>query len=127
MKLKKFDRSDCQLRYDEKAVVAFEKSGIIRFNRTAVKHLKLEVGDKIAIYQDEERPRDWYIEKTDSETGLIMRKHSSPGSVCCNAKQITSVVQKAVKNEVKTMRFRIAALPVEEGQGLYAILTGAPV
>jgi hypothetical protein len=37
------------------------------------------------------------------------------------------VVQKAVKNEVKTMRFRIAALPVEEGQGLYAILTGAPV
>ena len=123
MKLKKFNRKDCHTRGLSYPAISIEKSGIVRLNRYAAEHLSLNIGDKINLYQDEDKPKDWYIEKTTDDDGLIMRKHGDDGSLCCNASAISSKVKVALGMD-KTMHIRIAGSPVEDGQGLFAILTG---
>jgi len=126
MKLKKFNRKDCSInRGDGFAYITLEKIGIIRLNRNAAELIGLSVGDKLNVINDEDNPRDWYIEKTTDDDGLIMRKHSDSGSICSNAKVITDEIRKSLGVETKTLRFRIAGKPAFDDSNIYAILTGS--
>ena len=126
MKLRKFNRKDCNCATgDGMGYITIEKGGIIRLNRKAAELLNLKIGDKLDVLQDEERTKDWYLAKTSDENGLVMRRHSDSGSICSNAKVIADTIRKSLNVEQKTLRFRIAPQPAEESSNIYAILTSS--
>lgn len=125
MKLKKLNRKDCAVRGDNTPYVTIEKGGIIRINKAVVSALDLKIGDKLNVVHDEDRPKDWYFEKTTDEEGLVMRKHSESGSLCFNAKFISDQIRKTLDAETKTIRFRVATQPIEDNKNLFAILTSS--
>lgn len=124
MKLKKFNRSTqvsrgvCGMPY-----FAITRKGVIRINRKAQELLAVEAGDRINIYNDEERPADWYLEKTPEDEGLIMRKSTGDG-VVCNSVSITNSIFKSLRIEKEnSVSMRIAPNPIEDGSTIYAIFT----
>jgi hypothetical protein len=124
MKLKTFNRKDCNMGANEKRpLIGFEKTGIIRLNRKLCEALNIEIGDKINILQDQESPRDWYIELTKAEHGLVMRKHNT-GALCCNAKAIVAEIQRSLGVVInKSMNYRVSTQPAVDETNIYAIIT----
>ncbi len=123
MKLRKFNRETCRIRPDGHPYFSVSKGGIIRINREGSKLLQLKSGDKINILQDEERPKDWYVEKTTDELGLIMRDTNKNSGLVCNASAIAAEMIRSLSLSLKTTTMRIAPKPAE-GE-IYAILTGS--
>jgi hypothetical protein len=104
-------------------MISFEKKGIIRLNKFATDALLIKVNDRINILQDEDNPRDWYIEKTTEEEGLVMRKHNT-GSVCCNSISIVSAFRKS-HGFTGTISLRIATQMAFDDSGMHAILVSS--
>ena len=105
--------------------VTLEKNGIIRLNRIACELLEITIGEKLNVLQDEDRPKDWYLEKTSDEDGLIMRKHSSSGSICSNSKPITVLMRNSIGIQQQSVRFRLATQSLNGENKVYAILTSS--
>ena len=126
MKLRKFNRGTQVSRgVSDIPYFSISRKGIIRLNTKAMDLLGVEPTDKINVYNDEERPADWYVEKTNEPEGLIMRKCSG-GGVICNSAGITGNILKALRiDKENTATMRIAPNPIEEGSTIYAILTGS--
>ncbi len=65
MKLIKFDTTNCISPRKGTSTVSFSKNGVIALNKQFSVQCGFTAGDKIAIFQDEENPYDWYIAKDD--------------------------------------------------------------
>ena len=124
MKLKKFNRSTQGRATKGVPAVTVSGKGLIRVNTPAQELLALKSGDKINLFQDEERPVDWFIEKTGEEGGLIMRSDTS-GGLICNAALITSMLLKSIGANGNTVYMLIAQMPIEDGSPIHAILTSS--
>lgn len=125
MNLKKYTRVDCKYIAPGKPTVRISKTGFVSFNKSSMHQLKLKAADKIAIVQDELRPTDWYIQKTDDPDGFELREYSKSG-LAMNAAKITKLILKSLGlNESTT--FRMATdLTKDNGEEYFAILTKVP-
>ena len=124
MKLNTWNRKQCNRGLSDKLPrVSLEKNGVIKFNQQLVAGLGFKVGDKVNLCQDEERPGDWYIEKTTDVFGLVLRKHSNAGCLCTSGKMIVSAVQKSLQLNEKTLSFRVSLQTAVDGTDLHAIIT----
>ena len=120
MELQDYTRLDCAVRFVDKATIHFTKTGMIGLNKCAVEKLELKANGKVMLHQDKSKPVDWYLSKTDSEFGFILRQSST--SLCFNANLIAKKLFKSVGIIHGTsITFTIAKEPVEEKY--FAIIT----
>lgn len=122
MILKKFNRQQCSRRFHNprKPHVTIACWGVILFNNGASELFGFKPGDRVNFYQDEARPKDWYIEKTEDTDGLQVRMCKT--GFACSTSEITREMLKPfdLKGK-KSITFPIALSPDENGY--YAILT----
>nr|WP_321357212.1 hypothetical protein [uncultured Draconibacterium sp.] len=119
MKLKTYSREDCKYRYAGSPVFRVEKSGVLKLSKQAYEQIDLKAGEKILILQDQERPTDWYIQKTNNEDGFVLRESSN--HLAFNAKNIAIEILKSLGVEFKAMSFQMSTNPIDGKY--YAILT----
>ena len=91
MKLKTFDVNNCRGRapISPNPMISFVKSGVIVINPSAAKKLGLKLGDQIIFHQDENKKKNWYLEKR-MANGFLLRKNktSKSGSLIVNAAMV---------------------------------------
>ncbi len=121
MKLKKFNRNSMGSRGIGQPSLGISKLGVVRLNIKAGELLGVADKDRINILQDEERPADWYVEKTADADGLVMRKCSG-GGLICNSVVITKQMMDSLRID-RAVTMRLAPNPIEDGSAIYAILT----
>lgn len=120
MELQDYTRLDCTARFIDKATIHFSKSGMIGLNRCAIEKLELKAKEKVMLHQDKSRPEDWYLSKTDSEYGFILRQSST--MLCFNANSIAKKLFKSIGLVSGTsITLTIAKEPVEKKY--FAIIT----
>jgi len=125
MNLKKYDRKDCKHIAPGKPSVHMTNKGVFSLNKAAVQGIGLKKEDKILFVQDELIPKDWYIQKTDSEDGFVLRENQ--GRLILNASKIVQNIFKSLEINKESAGFRIATEPTEDnGESYFAILTRVP-
>ncbi len=124
MKFKRFDRS--VNRMSSKPIFAFTKSGAISLNRSTMDHLGLKSKDKVELLQDEDNPKDWYVAKSTSEHGFVLRHGGKKSdSLIFNSRSTTIAIQQSLQISTDSS-FRIPVAPqpmVDEGNQYWALLT----
>lgn len=73
MKLKEFNKLNSSHYQGGKPTIRTHKSGMFSLSSTASERIGLNYGDKVILHQNEEFPKDWYLEKTTDDKGFIMR------------------------------------------------------
>lgn len=123
MKLTKFNRGTTlsSNRADSLPIIGVNQKGLIRLNKAGQKLLGLAINDRVNILQDEEKPSDWYVEKTTDDDGFILR-NCSGGGLLCNSVLTTNKIMDSLRIQKSTL-MRIAPKPIEDGSSIYAILT----
>jgi hypothetical protein len=125
MNLKKYTRVDCKYIAPGKPTIRISKTGFISFNKSAVQKLAFKPDEKISIIQDELRPTDWYIQKTDDPDGFELRTYAKT-SMAMNAAKIASILLDSL-GLTESTTFRMATEPtVDNGEEYFAILTKVP-
>lgn len=119
MKAKVYSRENCKYKTNGKSAISLSKSGVISISSQAIEKIGLTAGDKILMVQDEEKPTDWYIQKTEEEHGFVLRK--STKHLAFNAKSIVIDLLKSLGKELQSTSFILATEPTEEVY--YAIIT----
>ena len=127
MRLKKYTRSDCKYRMPGQPSVNIREGGPISFNKTISESIGLKDGDKIVFLQDEIRPMDWYISKTENDDGFVLRgKIKTSSSLITNSATVARAILKSV-GSIKKATFRMSEKPTEvDGKKYFAILTKVP-
>ncbi|WP_319502536.1 hypothetical protein [uncultured Draconibacterium sp.] len=120
MNLKSYTRQDCGTLTNGVSSLRVTTKGTFTINKFAVNGIGLKVNDKIEILQDQDRPADWYIKKSDHPEGFILRKQSC-GALICNAQAIAKILLNSIDKANESVTLRMATTP-EEGD-YYAILT----
>jgi hypothetical protein len=121
MKLKKFNRKDCSGRMPGQPQIRINHAGMIMLNKRFVEKANLKPGDKVNIYQDEDKPTDWYLKSTDEDQGVQMRDYK--GGLVFNASVIARRIMESVNITEKSVVFKMGTEPEN---GYYAIITRAP-
>ncbi|MBN8852252.1 MAG: hypothetical protein BGO55_00720 [Sphingobacteriales bacterium 50-39] len=91
--------------------VSFAKSGVITFNKEAVKLLGLKPGDKVTLAQDPDEPINWYFFK-DLQHGFDLRSAYKNLGVQFNHIELTRTFLDAIGKEIGvTHKFKIGGEP----------------
>lgn len=123
MKLKKYNRKDCHMREAGSATVRVSRTGTFAFSKKAIEAMGITEGTRLNLLQDEDRPKDWYVEKTTDPEGLRVRKYKD-GMMAAGAaiaRQLLTSLD--VPADKKSMGFMLASEPIEEG--CFAIITSS--
>ncbi len=124
LKLKTFTKLNSSKAILIAPCISFSKIGTIRFNQSAIQLLGIKAGDKVCLHQDESRPKDWYISKSDIN-GFDLRKASNDATLLFNSSVLVKVFKSSIGSESPS-RFKIAQEPTEQENVIYyAILTSA--
>jgi hypothetical protein len=123
MKLITFDASSCKASRIGESTIRLHKSGLTTFTKTAVEKLNLEVGQQVAIVQDEENPTDWYL-VLDAENGFALREYANGALMFCNAFIAKTIIDFMDVN-TKSISFKLGKMIDHEGMKLSAILIGS--
>lgn len=125
MKLKEFNSENTvTVRSDKPSLHINTKTGLFNFSKAACDLLNIKDGDRIAFYQDEEEPTDWYIEKVTTEKGFPLRAKDNitKGLLFSNTTMARAIVF-SVK-EIVSGKVAIATEPTKIGnRKLWALLT----
>jgi bifunctional DNA-binding transcriptional regulator/antitoxin component of YhaV-PrlF toxin-antitoxin module len=124
MKLVKFDKSNSQTLRAKQAAVTVKADGQFVINGEAFTKLGLKAGDTIAMLQDSENPKSWYIVK--DKDGFKLRDSGKTSPVLVTSNQVVAnnlLASLGIKTE-NAVRFKLNTEPVKhEKQLLYAINT----
>lgn len=130
MKLKTFNKANASRANSPGPAISISlKSGVFSINSEAAELLQVAGGGKLLVHQDEESPDQWYLEKTDDETGFTVRDKENPKAAsklyCFNASAISRELFASQKwSGIKSARVTIAAEPTMVGKRkLYGIIT----
>jgi hypothetical protein len=74
MKLKEFNTENVEKSRRGQASIRLTKSGMISISKELGELLQLKVGDKLALSQNEDKPKDWYLNV--SPIGFAIRNDS---------------------------------------------------
>jgi len=89
MKLKSFNRENTLSTSGPK--ISIRKSGTIIINRDAVILTQLPLGGYIEIAQDQDSPKDWFININAGKEGFILRQ-TKYDALTFNAKQLSDKI-----------------------------------
>lgn len=75
------------------------KTGQIMFSAKAAHDIGLSDGKHVSIFQDEDRPKDWYVSLSDEKSGgFKLRQNSSSQGVVFNSTHIARSILDSVGN-----------------------------
>lgn len=113
-----------QRKYDSRiAKIRVNRKGKISFNLRAIEILRLKEDGKINFIQNKNKLRDWYIESTKEEDGLILKKSSSRGLAIFSRTIARAFLNAISDNNIQSQAFIISSKIIE---GKYhAIITHA--
>ena len=77
-------------------IYANAKSGLLSFNKAAVKELSVNPGDQVQFHQDEETPENWYIEKVKSG-GFELRAYGKRDALAFNSSMLARTIFESVE------------------------------
>lgn len=132
MKLIIFDKTSVETpaRSGVRSINVNRTSGAITFSKAAQKEMKIQVGQRVIVAQDEESKNDWFISFSDNINGfqLNQRKNSGWAKDC---EPSLYFVNKFVANKIldcvkaqKSASFLIGITPIkEDGRDWYKIVT----
>lgn len=122
----------------ELRTIRVNRHGYIYLSGALAAEMDLQHGGRLNMAHDEENPKDWYLCKTQDETGFLLRgdrhkelpktkRHVIGGVEFSNVCLATKMLSFA-KTECFSVRFLVAKEPVEgEGVKYYKILTSNPI
>lgn len=121
MELITYTKKECrQATYRKAKVRITAKTGTVSFSSGFVAQTDVNPGDKLAFHQDKDRPRDWYVSKTDSPDGMRLRNQSNGQLIFMN-KGLVRKILRSLNCEGGSVSFKISTVPLEERY--YAIIT----
>jgi bifunctional DNA-binding transcriptional regulator/antitoxin component of YhaV-PrlF toxin-antitoxin module len=124
MKLVKFDSTNSAKVRSKQAAVTVKADGQIVINGEAFTKLGLKAGDTIAVLQDSENPKSWFIIKDKDGFKLRTSGKTSPTLVCNNEKVASALLASLGIKTENAVRFKLNTEPVKhDKQLLYAIDT----
>jgi len=124
MKLVKFDSTNSATVRTKQAAITLKAEGQIVINGEAFTKLGLKAGDTIALLQDSENPKTWFIVKDKDGFKLRTSGKTSPTLVCQNEKVVTTLLASLGIKTENAVRFKLNTEPVKfEKQLLYKIDT----
>jgi len=88
MKLKEYNSENTVTIKTGKPTIRFNAKGLISISVAANDIIKAKDKSKCLFHQDEERPKDWYLEMTEDNKGFTMKKTSNLKSPCLNIRAI---------------------------------------
>lgn len=98
------------------------KSGQINLNASSAQALKIKLGDKVNVFQDEDNPIDWYVAKVTE--GFTVRKLSASNSIGFCNKLVADDIMKSSGITENSARYNISTAFIDhEGVRLYPIIT----
>ncbi len=105
--------------------VALMKGGAFRFNRLAVETFGLTPGTSVRFFQDEQRPKDWYVHFDEKEQpfSLTMRKSTSKDKECYVASRATATLIKQSIPGLDINKTYPIEIATEQTEGMFALLT----
>lgn len=106
----KYDADNSATRYNSKPTIRFASNGLISFNYAAQEAMGLKVGDTIALFQDEDEPKEWCVAR--DKNGVKLREKPDSRGLLCNANVWHRRITEAVGiDEDKGVVFRVCATP----------------
>jgi len=123
MQLQKFDSTNLDSRrrkYISKVIIS--RTGFFRLAKSFCMAAKLKKGSRIAMLQDKNEPRNWYI-SVDPENGLTLRDGRN-GGLCFNSIDLRDKIINSVGETLPNVSYAIATVPEKiNGMELYTIIT----
>jgi len=101
-----------------KAYVRITGKGLMRFSNKAADAIGIKGGDRLAIYQDDENKRDWYVKK--ESDGLVVYWTEKLG-VRVSSKKVATEILESLGAGTDSLRVFVAKEP--DANGLFALLT----
>lgn len=124
MKLVKFDKSNCATIRTKQAAVTVKADGQIVVNNEAATKVGLKATDTIALLQDSENPKNWYLVKDKDGFKLRASGKTTPVLVTYNPVVVKNLLESLGIKSENAVRFKLSTEAVKhEKQSLYAILT----
>jgi hypothetical protein len=123
MNLKIFTEKECRVITREPSI-RITTGGVLMINTAAMKQMQLVAGNRIAMAQDAENPRDWYIYR--NADGLEIKvKNGKQQSWGIQSSFLCNEILKSLGFEKgKTCGFKLAPAPTElDGKTLWALIT----
>jgi hypothetical protein len=102
--------------------ISISKSGNITFSRDLIKSLKLDDWGGVIFIQDEDKPKDWYMELSKDASALRPRPEKN-GTIKIQSAYIVKSMLSSLDLELATYKFKVASEPAEPNT--YAIFTVA--
>lgn len=106
--------------------INFTKSGNVIFNAAATDQLSfLQAGSKVAFYQDQDAPFDFYLTNTVANSYTLRQYKQSAGRpmICFQSKAFVQRIRKAYKApDDKPFKMRIATVGTEFNGNMYHAL-----
>jgi hypothetical protein len=101
--------------------ISLQKSGLIAFSKDAVIANALKTGSKVIFLQDNDRPKDWYIQITDD--GDCELREMKADMLCINANCIVLAIKESLESYTdKAFRISLGKAFQEDGKTLIALL-----
>ncbi len=96
---------------------------MISFSKQAVTEFGLRSGEKIKLFQDAEKPKDWYLQVI-NDGDIELRSFKSADYLCFSSTSLCSKIRESLKiNTKKTFRITLGVPFDHEGVQLIAFLT----
>ena len=118
MKLKLFDSLKCGHARVSLPMISISLAGVVTVNKGLSRELNLHKGDRIAFYQNENRPIDWYLVK-DEPTGFFLRDYKN-GILAFSSSELCREVRKSLD---VSCHLRIAVSTEPTDDRYYALIT----
>lgn len=134
MNLNKFNKENMAGLRTGECCIRFNKAGACTISQAAVIELGLQSGDKIAIFQDQDTPEDWYMMVGDAGGFPLRDTGKDSKALAFNSAIMAKTIMDAfgmVDN--KSVSFKLATEPTHVetqawgGVKLYAIITASAV
>lgn len=124
MKLKKIDKSSStHFSKGEKRISLYMKNGTLNFSSELARCGIFKPNQLIAFFQDETRPKDWYM--AECETGFAL-KAKKDGTFTLTSSKFTHAIVESIGFNGKSCSFLVATEPIDlDGVKYYAILTSS--
>lgn len=127
MKLTVYDKGNSHpaMTYKGKRVVTVNRDGTIYLSKVLTLELGLKPGDRVCVANDEEKPKDWYLFRTDDERGFTIWNDARCGRF--SNSYIAGMILDAAKVE-RCAGFMVDKEPVESGGNkCYRIILANPI
>jgi len=126
MKLVTFNRVSVPSRSKGEAIVSLSRKGASSLSKDAVQLTELTAGEEIGFHQDEKKPEDWYMSRT--EDGFMLRDDKGSGGLAFNNVVMADIILESLNIDQERVAFLIGSEPVIIDEVQYwPIITAKPM